>query len=231
MLERVPKEAGERRVANEDVSVTRRAFRPADVHPAGIELDVGPVPVLFRTMNQFDLSTTHATNLGDVEAVSLLGGMRFPTAPLQYGSDGEPLNTDIQVGPGSWWVILGAAYDGRLVGSLSLYASVLGYVPTEGRQGLRPGASGRGALWLQLQPWNWLSLRAGTDARLDGVWHENGEVSPDTGGFIAFFSPAILLSPATDWVIQLAAKVPLVNHLTGVHTEGTYASLSLVVDL
>jgi hypothetical protein len=206
------------------------------------------VPVLFRTMNQFDLSTTHATNLGDIEAVakfvlwrdrefssrhllSLLGGMRFPTAPLQYGSDGEPLNTDIQAGPGSWWGIFGASYYGRLVGSLSLYASVLGYVPTEGRQGLKPGASGRGTLWLQLQPWNWLSLRAGTDARLDGVWHENGEVSPDTGGFIAFFSPAVLLSPATDWVIQLAAKVPVVNHLTGVHSEGTYASLSLVVDL
>ena len=206
------------------------------------------VPVLFRTMNQFDLSTTRSTNLGDVEAVakfvlwrdrdfnsrhlfSLLGGIRFPTAPTQYDAQGQPLNTDIQAGPGSWWGIFGASYYGRLVGALSLYASAMAYVPTEGRQGLKPGASGRGTLWLQLQPWNWLSVRVGSDARLEGVWHENGEVSPDTGGFIAFFSPAILIRPATDWVIQVAAKVPVVNHLTGVHTEGTYASLSLVVDL
>jgi hypothetical protein len=206
------------------------------------------VPVLFRTMDGFDLSTTHSTNLGDVEAIakfvlwrdrefssrhlfSLLGGVRFPTAPLQRDSNGVPLSTDIQSGPGSWWGIAGLSYYGRLGGPWSIYGSVLAYVPTEGREGLKPGATGRGTLWLQLQPWSWLSLRVGSDARLDGVWHENGVVQPDTGGFIAFFSPAVLISPSTDWVIQLAAKVPVLNHLTGVHTEGTYASLSLVVDL
>lgn len=206
------------------------------------------VPVLFRTMEGFDLSTTHATNLGDVEALakfvlwrdrefnsrhlfSLLGGMRFPTAPLQRDAEGNPLTTDIQSGPGSWWGIAGLSYYGRIAGPWSVYASVLAYVPTEGREGLKPGATGRGSVWVQLQPTSWLSLRVGSDARLDGVWHENGAVSPDTGGFIAFFSPAVLISPSTDWVVQLAAKVPVVNHLTGVHTEGTYASISLVVDL
>lgn len=206
------------------------------------------IPVLFRTLQGFDLSTTRSSNLGDVEAVakfvlwrdrefnsrhlfSLLGGMRLPTAPLQLDANGDPLTSDIQSGPGSWWGIAGLSYYGRLGGRWSLYASVLAYVPTEGREGLKPGATGRGTLWLQLQPLSWLSLRVGSDARLDGEWHENGQVSPDTGGFIAFFSPAVLISPSTDWVIQLAAKVPVVNHLTGVHTEGTYASLSLVVDL
>jgi hypothetical protein len=206
------------------------------------------VPVLFRTMDGFDLSTTHSTNLGDVEAMakfvlwrdrefssrhlfSLLAGMRFPTAPLQLDATGQPLNSDIQSGPGSWWGIAGLSYYGRLGGPWSVYASVLGYLPSEGRQGLKPGASGRGSLWLQLQPVGWLSLRVGSDARLEQPWHENGVVSPDTGGFIAFFSPAVLISPSTDWVVQLAAKVPVVNHLTGVHTEGTYASVSLVVDL
>src|SRR5215813_11551583 len=69
------------------------------------------VPVLFRTMNGFDLSTTHSTNLGDVEAMaklvlwrdrdfnsrhllSLLGGMRFPTAPLELDATGQPLSSD-----------------------------------------------------------------------------------------------------------------------------------------
>ena len=158
--------------------------------------------------------------------------MRFPTAPLQLTRTEQPLNSDIQSGPGSWWGIAGLSYYGRLGGPWSLYASVLAYVPTEGREGLKPGATGRGTLWLQLQPASWLSLRVGSDARLDsGLARRMARCSPDTGGFIAFFSPAVLISPSTDWVIQLAAKVPVVNHLTGVHTEGTYASLSLVVDL
>ena len=206
------------------------------------------VPVLVRTTQGFDLSPPQSTNLGDVEAIgkfvlwrdrdfnsrhllSLLGGMRFPTAPLQRDANGQPLNSDIQAGPGSWWGIGGLSYYGRLGGPWSLYASVLAYVPTEGREGLKPGATGRGTLWLQLQPASWISLRLGSDARLEAAWTENGAVSPDTGGFIAFFSPAVLISPSTDWVIQLAAKVPVLNHLTGVHTEGTYASLSLVVDI
>jgi len=206
------------------------------------------VPVLFRSLESADLSRDQSTNLGDVEAlgkwvlfrdrdfaarhlVSLLAGMRFPTAPLQRLPDGTVLTSDIQAGPGAWWFIAGASYYGRLGGPWSIYASVLGYLPTKGREGLEPAPTGRGTLHVQAQPWPWLSLRLGTDLRLDGVWHENGEVSPDTGGFIAFLSPAVLVSPATDWLIQLGVRIPVINALEGAHTEGTYASLSLVVDL
>ena len=41
----------------------------------------------------------------------------------------------------------------------------------------------------------------------------------------------MLISPATDWLIQVSARFPVINALKGVHTEGTYASISLVVDL
>src|SRR5262249_31674296 len=140
------------------------------------------VPVLFRTMNGFDLSTTHSTNLGDVEAMAklvlwrdrdfnsphllpLLGAMRLPPAPLEPDAPGQPLSSDIQSGPGSWWGIGGLSYYGRLGGPWSLYASMLVYVPTEGRQGLKPGISGRGAAWGQLPPVPWLSLRGGSGAR------------------------------------------------------------------
>jgi len=206
------------------------------------------VPVLFRTLESADLSRDHSTNLGDVEALakvvlwrdrefsarhlfSLLGGMRFPTAPLQRLPDGTVLGSDIQAGPGAWWFIGGVSYYARLGGPWSAYASVLAYLPTKGREGLEPAPTGRATVYGQAQPWPWLSIRLGTDMRLDGVWHENGVVSPDTGGFIAFLSPAVLLSPATDWVIQLAARIPVINALEGAHTEGTSASISLVVDL
>ena len=206
------------------------------------------VPVLFRTLESADLSQDHSTNLGDIEALgkvvlwrdrdfaarhlfSLLGGMRFPTAPLQRLPDGTVLTSDIQAGPGAWWFIGGASYYGRLGGPWSVYTSVLAYLPTKGREGLEPAPSGRGTVHVQVQPWSWMSFRLGTDMRLDGVWHENGEVSPDTGGFIAFLSPAVLISPATDWLIQVSARFPVINALKGVHTEGTYASISLVVDL
>jgi hypothetical protein len=42
VLERVREKAGERRVANDDVSVARGTFRPANVYPAGVELNVAP---------------------------------------------------------------------------------------------------------------------------------------------------------------------------------------------
>jgi len=141
------------------------------------------------------------------------------------------LGSDIQAGPGAWWFIGGVSYYARLGGPWSAYASVLAYLPTKGREGLEPAPTGRATVYGQAQPWPWLSIRLGTDMRLDGVWHENGVVSPDTGGFIAFLSPAVLLSPATDWVIQLAARIPVINALEGAHTEGTSASISLVVDL
>lgn len=206
------------------------------------------IPVLFRTLSSADLSQDHSTNLGDVEALakyvlwrdrdfaarhlfSLLGGMRFPTAPLQRLPDGTVLSSDIQSGPGAWWFIGGLSYYGRFGGPWSFYGSVLAYLPTAGREGLEPAPSGRSTLALQLQPWTWFQARLGTDMRLDGVYHENGVAQPDTGGFIAFLSPAVLISPATDWVVQLAVRIPVLNALKGVHTEGTYASLSLMVDL
>jgi hypothetical protein len=42
VLERVREKAGERRVLNEDVSVSRGPLRQADMHPAGVALNVGP---------------------------------------------------------------------------------------------------------------------------------------------------------------------------------------------
>jgi hypothetical protein len=71
----------------------------------------------------------------------------------------------------------------------------------------------------------------GVDTRTDGLAHHGTAVLPDSGGFVAFLSPEALVSPATDWVLRAAVRVPAVRLLNGRHHEGTFIAITVIRDL
>jgi hypothetical protein len=164
-------------------------------------------------------------HLGAIEA-----GLKLPTAPLARDAQGDLLPLEVQTGTGSFDPILGASYALFLL-PWSSYSSVTGSYPTQGVEGSRASPSLRSTLAAQYQPVDLLALRLGVDTRLDGKAKQQGEPEPDSGGFILYLAPAVLLSPVTDLVLTLTVQVPVLNALDGYHDEGAIYSLSTTLDL
>jgi hypothetical protein len=205
------------------------------------------VPLLRRELRYVSEPTDRTTGLGDIEVLgkayvyrdrafapqrllAIVAGARLPTAPVQHDAAGTPVNIDAQAGTGSWVPTAGLAYL-QFAGVWSGYASALLAVPTLGHDGLRPPTSLRSTVAAQVQPWTWGAARLGADARFDGRAYDSGVADKDSGGFIGFVSPAVLLSPRTDLTVELAVRVPVLNLLNGYHREGAFVSAAVVVDL
>jgi hypothetical protein len=162
--------------------------------------------------------------------VNVLVGTKLPTAPLQRTADHQPLSLDAQLGSGSVDPFAGLAYT-AFGAPWSFVASVTGYVPTRGHEGFRAGASVRTTLAAQLQPSPRWALRLATDTRLEALSDSGGERSRHGGGFIAFLSPDVLFSPATDMVVELGVRVPVLNLLGGAIQQTPILHTALVYDL
>ena len=108
--------------------------------------------------------------------------------------------------------------------------SAVGFVPTPGYH------ERRGGVWLpataagEYHPSPAFAYRLGIDARFDGRTREAGEVEPDTGGAIAYLSPELVYSPATDVLVNAYLRVPVVDALIGRHDEGVIAGLGVARD-
>ena len=94
----------------------------------------------------------------------------------------------------------------------------------------RGSRSLRSTLAAQSQVTGALALRGGVDTRYDGKSLEDGEESPDSGGFIGFALAELLVSPAEDLLLLASARVPVVNALDGEHREGPFWSLGAAYD-
>jgi hypothetical protein len=150
--------------------------------------------------------------------VALLAGAKVPTAFVERRSNGTTLPMELQPGTGSLDGIVGVSY-GFFSFPWSAYASVHGIVPGPGLAGYRGSASLRQTTALQRQLGGTFAARAALDLRLDGAARENGVPDPNSGGFIAFASPELLFSPATDLTISALAKISMLNRLAGRHRE------------
>jgi hypothetical protein len=74
-------------------------------------------------------------------------------------------------------------------------------------------------------------VRLGIDSRLEAESiMEDGEHEPDTGGFIAYFSPEVVASPMTDLVVRALVRIPAINALNGRHDEGLIVVLGAMYD-
>jgi hypothetical protein len=158
--------------------------------------------------------------------LSLVGGVKFPTGPHLAGVD-----EDSQPGSGSFDPFAGALY-AWFSENVSLYASATYRYTTPGYQGYQRGQSVGASLGVQLQPVAPVGLGLSADFRWAAADSDaSGAAAPDTGGASLALTPAIIVSPTSNWLIRLGAQLHLVDWLNGVQTDGPALVLSTVVDL
>jgi len=207
------------------------------------------VPVGRRIAEDVSLARTTVWSLGDATArarwvgvrtagqgsvlAGLGGGLRLPTAPVVRAPDGTPLAMSAQLGAGQPTAIFGGwGFASR--GGWSTYGSVEGWQPvaawTRAAFDSEPGRSARSTVALQWQPRVRVALRGSLEGRVDAVATLDGAPEPDTGGGIVFSRADLIVSPATDLVVQAGLSVPTVQALHGHHTEGVSAALGVTRD-
>ncbi len=209
---------------------------------------LGTVPLLQRDIRYVNGGETSTFAVGDVELRSKMfvytdrafsprhlyavtAGLKIPTAPRQRNrADGGYLPIEAQPGTGSWDPLLGLSY-AFFARPLSFYASVQGSAPLRGTSDFRASPSVRTTTTLQYQVLPWLAPRLGVDTRLDARSYEDGRPERDSSGFIGFVSPELLVSPASDLIVVLSLRVPVVQALTGYHHEGPVVGLGVAYDL
>ncbi len=191
-------------------------------------------------------ATSRAFSLGDVELrvkgfvfsarrgaffhqIAIQGGLKAPTAPVQDDPSGQPLPATVQPGMGAVTPSAGVFY-GFGQGVWSFYASAAVYLPFAVRSDAHSSDSFRSSVSVQRQVVHALAARIGVDTRLDASGEDDGKSDPNSGGFIAYLSPAIVVSPVTDLLFTAGAYVPFGQALQGYHREGTIAALGVTYD-
>ncbi len=207
----------------------------------------GTLPTMRRTVEYVNLARRTSVGLGDAELrgrwflwqdrsfgakhlVAVTAGVKLPTGQVQRGKDGEPLPVELQPGTGSVDPLGGVSY-AHFAWPWSVYTSVQLFGSTAGVGGMRASRSLRTTAAAQWQASTEVALRLGLDGRLDGKAIEDGAPERDSGGFIGYVSPEVLLSPAQDWVVVLSARLPVIQALSGFHREGPIWSVGLARDL
>lgn len=189
------------------------------------------VPLQVRTVQDVSLMREEAWGPGDMEVsakvfvfrdrdfspdhlLAVLVGSELPTSPTLSDGQGRPLSLDAQLGSGSVDPFAGLAYT-AFRGSWSFIVSATGSLSTRGREGFRGGAALRTTVAAQFQPSPAWALRLAADTRLEGASTLHGVRDPVGSGFIGFLSPEVLFSPASDVVLQLGVRAPVLNLLSG----------------
>jgi len=204
------------------------------------------VPGLRREVRYVNLERHQTWGLGDIELrakgfiwqdrawsprhlLALVGGIKLPTALVQNGRDGNPLPVELQAGTGSFDPLAGISYAWFAFPAM-IYLSLNGTYPTRGRYDFRASPSLRFTASGQYSVLPWFAPRIGFDARLDGKGTEEGRPARDSGGFVGLVSVELLFTPVPDILFFVAARIPVIQSLSGFHREGTYLNLGLAYD-
>lgn len=214
-------------------------------HPrASLTVDV---PLQVRELSTVSLAKERGFGLGEVELaarlialaddarlarylVSVVVGARLPTALTLSDQLGVPLSLDAQLGYGALVPMLGLTFASYLTDRWSLLASAIGDVPLTGRFGARGGPGVTAFAAGQYQPWYWLGVRLGIEGRGEGLGEVLGEPDTARAGLLLQVAPDVLWSPSSSVVLQLGARVPLLNALAASRPWPSL-HLSAVVDL
>jgi hypothetical protein len=204
-------------------------------------------PLIRREVRYVNEAKAVAAGLGDVELrlkgfvaqdapafprhlLAINAGLRLPTAPRQERADGTRLPMEMQMGSGSWDPLLGVSY-AYFLRPWSLYASLQGSMPLRDTSTFRASPSLRSSLSVQRQFSLRFALRLGIDTRVDAKSYEGGEPERDSGGFVGFLSPDLLLGLADDLLAVASVRVPVVQALAGYHREHPLWGMGLSYDL
>ncbi|MCS6899291.1 MAG: transporter [Myxococcales bacterium] len=239
-------EVGEARVDRLRLAETRLDLNLAWAPHARLFL-MGVMPVMQRTVEYVNLARRTSVGPGDGELrarwfpwqdrsfgakhlLAVTGGVKLPTGQVQRGRDGKPLPVELQPGTGSVDPLGGISY-AHFSWPWSMYTSLQFFGSMAGAEGVRASRSMRGTVAGQWQVSMPVALRLGLDGRFDGKAIEGGTPERDSGGFIGYASPEILLSPGLDWMVVLSVKFPVIQALSGFHREGPIWSIGVVRDL
>lgn len=162
--------------------------------------------------------------------LALIGGLRLPSAPVQEGPNGEALPAALQPGGSSITPLGGVSYGMRRA-RWFFYASATFFLPFAVRDGFHACDSLRTSATLQYQPHRVIAARLGVDTRLESSALNDGARDPNSGGFIGYVSPEILVSPVNDLVLLVGVRFPVLQALRGEHYERPILSVGVMVDL
>jgi len=183
-----------------------------------------------------DLSVSKANGLGDARilasyltpikegSVGFQFGLKLPTGGIhQNFSDGpqsgQPLDRGLQLGTGTYDVLLRASWFTRPLDQLGVFAQVQLSQPLAAREAFLPSttltASG-GVRWLNssiLTPQ--IQLNVKTDSREHGA---NSD-TPNSGGTIAYLSPGLTAEITEHSNTFLFVQLPVYQHVNGLQLE------------
>ncbi|MGV3623784.1 MAG: transporter [Archangium sp.] len=163
--------------------------------------------------------------------LSVVAGVRLPTAPTLHAADGTQLNVDAQLGPGSFVPNVGLLWSAFIGDQWSTFVSLMGEVPIEGRYGLRVGPGVQALAAGQFQPWKWLGFRLGVDTRYEFPSYLRGVEERYLSGFLLQPLADVIVSPVSRVLIVAGVRVPVVDTRPGPVWSSPTLLASVVVDI
>jgi hypothetical protein len=204
------------------------------------------LPFVRKQLTEVNLARSETQQLGDAEIslkffgyqdrptqpksmMGLLGGLRVPTASEQYDQE-RPLDIDVQPGAGNW-IVSGGVWSGQYQFPWFFYgSSVVRYALNEGFQEFSEGTAIVTTLLAQYAYSPNLAFQLGLDTRWSKKHHYSGEEDPNSGGFIGFVTPGIIIHLAEDLLLHFTVQVPTIENLNGDHEEETTFQMGFVYD-
>jgi len=213
---------------------------------------VGEVERLGSVAGIGDMNVLAKYRLTDGEGIgfAILGGIKLPTGSThQRSDDGERLETEHQLGTGSWDPLFGASA-GTKLGALRLTASALYQFSTKGAQDTRLGDRLQGGIALSHhiggaehhhaegshnhhhgdeldeQPEVFAHSSWDVFVELGGEWEGRqkigGETEQASGGKWLYVAPGARLNFAANWSAGAAIAVPVWQNIRASHPDNRY---------
>lgn len=213
---------------------------------------VGEVERLGSVAGIGDMNVLAKYRLTDGENIgfAILGGIKLPTGSThQRSDDGERLETEHQLGTGSWDPVFGASA-GTKLGALRLTASALYQLSTKGAQDTQLGDRLQGGIALShhfgsaehhhaegshnhhhgdeldKQPEGFAHSSWDVFVELGGEWEGRqkigGETEPASGGKWIYVAPGARFNFASNWSAAAAIAVPVWQNIRASHPDNRY---------
>ncbi len=217
------------------------SYWPAERWAVGIR-----IPFTSKQLTQSNLSQQSTDAIGDVDVdvryylwqdqphrprhlIGLQGGLRIPLADEETQA-GVALDPDIQPGGGLWLASAGI-WHGFFNFPWMVYSSAqLNIGLDEGYGEFDYGSSLKLSSTLQYAINYSVALKLGADLRWSGRNSYAGIREDNSGGFIAFVSPGIVLTLAPDLILNTGIQYPAIDNLNGEQEEKTLYRIGLTYD-
>lgn len=158
-------------------------------------------------------------------------GLKLPTGPRRVDSTGYPAAEDVQPGSGSWDGLLGVSYS-YFGAAVAGFVSASYRLNSRGYREVQRGDSLGATLLMQVQVVRRLALQGGVElAHTQATRLASDAIAPNRGGFLASLSYGVLVSLGRDFLLRLAAQMPVIQLWRGSQWESTTVIAALAVDL